>query len=274
MKWSKYNHLFESKKYGYLLYNGETNSFAKVERDMFHLLKLISIGESSIVDLDKDTLASLLSAKVFIDEKSENDFFYEKKFNYQFNSFDSANLGLAIAPTTHCNFNCPYCYEENRLPNYMTEATVNHLIDFINRHERIKNVGITWYGGEPLMAFKTIQQLLEKLVKTKCELGRHDIVTNGYLLDKEKAVFFREQNLTLMQITIDGGKEYHNKRRILTSGAPTYDKILNNIDTFFKYNPDTYVSVRMNLDDINIDSFYKTYSALERKPIWNISCFY
>ena len=265
MKWSTYNHLFESQKFGYLLYNSESNSFAKLNKDMFYLLNEIAIDSNKINKLDESSLKSLVTSKILIDEKNERDFFYEKKFNYQFNSFDSSNLGLAIAPTTHCNFDCPYCYEENRLPNYMDEATIDHLIEFIKNHDRIKKLGLTWYGGEPLLAFKTIKKILAKIAKTDYELDRHGIVTNGYLLDKEKAIFFKDHNLTHVQITIDGAKEYHNQRRTPTSGTPTYDKILDNIDTFFKYNSEAFVTIRMNLDNVNIDSFYDTYNELLKR---------
>jgi len=262
MKWSKYNHLFKSPKFGYLLYNSETNSFAKLDEELFSALKDISQDNNKIKDIDTDILESLLQGKILIKKEIQNDFLYEKRFNYNLNTFNPEHLGLAIAPTTHCNFNCPYCYEEDRRPDYIDEETIDNLVEYIKKHEHVKSLSITWYGGEPLLAFKKIKQILERIAKLDITLNRHDVVTNGYLLDKEKAIYFQENNVTNMQITIDGDKKYHDNRRVLTSGAPTYDKIIENIDTFFKYNTSTHISIRMNLDDSNKDSFYPIYKEL------------
>lgn len=75
-------------------------------------------------------------------------------------------LSLTIAPTLSCNFRCPYCYETGRKYNTMTPSIVSDVIHFI--HERIEatqlidgkhHVSISWYGGEPLLQPKIIEQI-------------------------------------------------------------------------------------------------------------------
>jgi len=265
MEWSKYNHLFESKKHGYLLFNAETNSFAKLDKDTYKNLKLIENNNKSIDELDKELVKDLESADILV--KDPLNFLHKKRLHYYFNAFDTANLGLAIAPTTHCNFNCSYCYEENRKPIYMSIETEKNIIKFITKHDRVKNLRITWYGGEPLLGFDSIKRLLKEFKKINtAKLTSHTMTTNGYLLDEEKSLFFSEHPLDTIQITIDGTKEYHDKRRRLApNNQPTFDKIVKNIDKFVFHNPNTRVVIRVNLDKSNKNSFINIYNEFNKR---------
>ena len=142
MVFSKYNFLFESSKYGYLLYNSASNAFIRLDRSSFEGLKKIEQDASLISGLSDSSLEKLKKAKVIVND--DNQFFYNKRMNFYFNTFDAVNLGLAIAPTTHCNFNCSYCYESNRRPIYMTPEIERGVIRFIKGYERVKNLNLTW----------------------------------------------------------------------------------------------------------------------------------
>ena len=236
MEWSKYNYLFKSDKYGHLLFNAETNAFAKIDEDTFDTLKLVSENKENIKDLDEDFINELKRAEILVSDPTQ--FIYKKRLQYYFNTFESSNLGLAIAPTTHCNFNCPYCYEENKKPIYMNQKTEANIIAFIKNHDRIKNYQILWYGGEPLLGFDSIKH---------AKLSNHSLITNGYLLDENKSIFFKDYPLDGVQITIDGTKEFHDKRRTLAlNNGPTFDRIVENIDKFVFHNPKTKVVIRVN----------------------------
>jgi uncharacterized protein len=244
-----------------LLFNAETRAFAVIDEVLY--LQLIRAQETNNVEgIPVDIIDDLVKAKILI-EDGDNSLFYRKKFNYYFKNFDSTDLGFAIAPTTFCNFNCPYCYEEGRKPIFMTEEIENQLISFIKKHESVKDVDITWYGGEPLANFMSIRRILEKLGKENAiNLNDHSIVTNGYLLDDYKSKYFSDHPLDDLQITIDGNKDIHDKRRVLSNGAPSYETIIRNIDSFFKYNKKTRVSIRVNIDTSNQEFFYDLYKDL------------
>ena len=259
--WSQFNHLFNSKKYGYLLYNAETNAFANLSMEMFNTLSAISEDERKINELDEETIDKLFQKKILVKDKS--DYLHRRRLRYYFQAFDTSNLGLAVAPTTACNFICPYCYEENKVNKYMTEETEQLLLNFIDGHKRTNILNLTWYGGEPLMGFKSIQRILEGLKKINhIKLGLHNMPTNGYLLTKEVSLFFKENPMNSIQVTIDGAKEHHNNLRMLPGNLPTFDKIISNLDTFMEYNPNTPVFIRMNLLNDNIDSFGKAHQEL------------
>ncbi|NJK96275.1 MAG: radical SAM protein [Bacteroidales bacterium] len=264
MIFSKYNFLYES-KHGYLLYNSASNAFIELDKNSFDKLKQIENNPSLFDELGDRSKEKLIAAKVFVED--DNQFFYNKRMNFYFNTFDSANLGLAIAPTTHCNFACSYCYEGNHKPLYMTEEIEKQVITFIKEHNRIKHLNLTWYGGEPLLGFDSIKRLIRDISKIpNLMLGQHTMTSNGYLLSKEKSMFFKDFPLTCIQITIDGNKESHDSRRTLSPHKePTYNVIIKNIEEFIKLNPDTRVAIRANLDHSNAETFIEVYSELSEK---------
>ena len=261
MKFSKYNHIFHSAKYGFLLYNSETNSFAELDEKLYLQFSEIESGNIDITEIDSTLINELIKAKVLV--ANEKSFYYEKKFRYYLNNFNPNLLRLAIAPTTFCNFNCPYCYEENRKPVFMSKETEDNLIKFIKKHKTVDSVDITWYGGEPLANFKSIQNILEKISENiDVKLGSHSMITNGYLLDEEKSQYFSQHQLDSIQITIDGNKNSHDRRRILQNGGATYDTIIENIEGFLKYNKNTRILIRVNIDATNSTDFITLYNNL------------
>jgi uncharacterized protein len=255
--------LFYSEKYGYLLYNAETNIFANLSKDMFDQLKKVSNEEISINELDADSINQLLQKKVLV--KDKNEYVYRRRLRYYYQAFDTSNLGLAVAPTTACNFVCPYCYEENKKYDYMSQETEQDLLKFIDSHKRTHTLNLTWYGGEPLMRFGSIVRILEGMKNIKhIKLGLHNMTTNGYLLDENVSLFFKENPIDSIQVTIDGTREYHNQSRILPNNKPTYDTILKNIDGFMNHNPDKDIIIRMNLHRGNIHIFGQAYNELTK----------
>lgn len=261
LQWSQYNHLFKSEKFGYLLFNAESNTFAQLDDTNFKLMKSLEANPENVSKLEDDLKEQLIRRRILVTWPEE--YYFRRRYKYFMKAFDTANLGLAVAPTTDCNFVCPYCYEKNKKHAYMTEKTENDLLSFIRSYERVRTLNLTWYGGEPLLGFKTIEHVLNEIDKINhLKLGLHNMPTNGYLLDEAKCRFFSEHPMTSIQITLDGDKEHHNKNRMLAGNLPTFDQIIANADMFMHYNPNTIVYIRMNLDRKNEDSFKLAHKQL------------
>jgi len=261
MEWSKYNTLFKSEKFGNLLYNSETNTFAELSDELFLQLDNIRQEKDNISSLNNNVKETLVRAKIL--DKNNNYLSYYKRFQYLLQNFSSDTLNLTIAPTTFCNFSCPYCYEENRIPVFMDEKIEEDLITFIKKNERTNKLSITWYGGEPLVGFNSIKRLMRRIEDEKIEIVSHGMITNGYLLDYRKSKFFTHHKLDFIQITLDGIQEVHDKRRILTGGGATFDKIISNIKIFQELNPSTSINIRVNLDKNNTDDYEKLYKYIK-----------
>jgi uncharacterized protein len=165
-------------------------------------------------------------------------------------------LNITIAPSLDCNMACPYCFED-RDDLVMSIETQSQLVSFVKTHlegyPNIKHLGISWYGGEPLMQKDIIYSLSEKLIKLCKEKGvkySASIISNGILLDPETAKHLKDYcKISGIQITIDGLKETHNARRILIGDGDGFDIIVNNIEACKDI---LNISVRVNVDKENV----------------------
>jgi uncharacterized protein len=168
------------------------------------------------------------------------------------------SIHLTIAPTLSCNFGCPYCFETAK-PGVMEENVQQAVFDFIqNQIETIhpKNISITWYGGEPLLAKDIVVSMSRKidaLSKAYSMTSGFNIVTNGYLIDETAAEQLFDCGIRRAQITIDGCEERHNHRRFLKTNPEkgTYDQILRGINLFAQHG--IKVILRMNVDKENLE---------------------
>lgn len=266
MKISRYTYLFKSTKNGNLIYNARTNSFAELSDSMFERLKTIESSPERINELfTQDDLDVLLKTKILVNENEDDDYVMTEKLRYYMSSFNPNYLNLTIAPTTECNFRCPYCYEENKEKKFITTEVENAIVDFIIKHEKINQIGLTWYGGEPLLAFQSIKSLYEKMSKIEGKrIIHHSIITNGYLMDKEKCLFFKEHKLNLIQFTLDGCRETHNKIRLhRNKDITTYDKIVENIELCASQLPETNINVRVHVDENRLEEYAKVHSEMK-----------
>ncbi len=162
---------------------------------------------------------------------------------------------LTVCPTTGCNFDCPYCFE-NHNTGIMTEQVqddVAGLLDRILDIGTVRRLEVSWYGGEPLLGSRVIEALSPRFIDL-CE--KHgvaynaEIITNGYLLTQPIADLLGRCRVTLAQITLDGIGPEHDKTRRLAGGGPTFERITGNLRTLklpFR------VSIRHNVHAGNYD---------------------
>ena len=263
MIWSKYNFLFNSKKYGFLLYNSLTNLFAEIDYETAE--KIIAIGKNNhkITDyFSNEEITELINNKIIV----ENDYdeYLDIKLQKHLKRFDKSQMNLTIAPTLHCNFKCDYCFEEARPNIYMSDKVEDEIIQFIKRHESVKTLYVTWYGGEPLLNFKRIKTLTAKIKKLQLNYFA-SIITNGYLLSEDKINNFLELGIKYIHLTIDGPKEIHNKRRPHLYNSNSFDVIYNNmllLKPFLK-NRKMKLSVRVNIDKTNEKYYHEIYHKIK-----------
>ena len=139
---------------------------------------------------------------------------------------------LTIYATNACNFRCTYCSQDHNEQNLQPE-TAEAIVNFVKQISReVKILHIRWFGGEPILQFQVMDYIMEKsnliCKKNHCKLEM-SVTTNGYLLNKEMLLKMKRYNLQALQITIDGNKKDHDKKRILKNGQGTYDRIRDNM---------------------------------------------
>jgi uncharacterized protein len=167
-------------------------------------------------------------------------------------------LGLILLPTEACNFRCVYCYEEfkyKRMEPWVVQG-VKALMS--RRAPGLTSLSVSWFGGEPLLARDVIEDVMahaQSLVKANpAILLASDATTNGYLLTPALLERLVELGVRSYQISFDGPRDWHDKKRVLAGGKGTYDRIWGNLvaarDTNTKFN----VMVRLHADHENVEA--------------------
>lgn len=265
MQWSRYNLLFESKRNGWLLYNSASNSFVSLEHDAaVMVMQTRDNPDNPDYSDNPDLYFKLRGGGFLMEEGQDDDMFRILKMRRLAASYAGNILVLTIAPTRECNFACKYCFEHNKTPTKMTDETEDKVIRFIEKHKAVNRVSVVWYGGEPLLEFERMKSL-NKGIENTGKKYEATIVTNGYYLTLEVIKALDELRVSTIQITLDGTKETHDKRRFLIDGGPTFERIIENMDHLVQSDWKGSLQVRVNVDPENSKEFVDIYQFIENR---------
>lgn len=168
---------------------------------------------------------------------------------------------IIINPTLACNYRCWYCYE-NHIPHSKISAETlerifKHMTHIVETNSQLQSFPIAFFGGEPLLYFKDIVLPIIRFHNTLCK--QYNILyksigftSNGGLLNQEMITTLAQYENVQFQITLDGGKEAHNKIRYSYKGQDTYTVILHNIISLVKNGIN--VRLRINYTSNSLDS--------------------
>ncbi|MCX7996024.1 MAG: SPASM domain-containing protein [candidate division WOR-3 bacterium] len=259
---SKYNFFFDAEDGTHLAFNAISCGFAELDNKDFFIIKdALSRHEIQYTkELKIETWGDLIKGG-FIVEAEVNEINLLKMVNNTQRFNRTIDLSLTVLPTFACNLNCVYCYESVKRNEFMNDDVQNRLIKIIERRTGVlKNLHITWMGGEPLLGYKIISNLSQKIQEICLKRGikySSGIITNGYFLD---ATIFRklteEMSVNFFQITIDGPRDIHDRRRPLKTGGGSFDRIIYNllqIAEVLNNKNKIKIVVRVNIDKGNAD---------------------
>jgi uncharacterized protein len=150
----------------------------------------------------------------------------------------------------------------------MSDKVLQNLKDYIKKEccGKIKKIFLQWYGGEPLLKFNIIKDLTAHIESLNIPFNA-DIVTNGVLLTEEKINLLKKLKINSIQITLDGIKETHDKKRRFKNSKGSYDVIMNNLLILHSYvekNKDIQVNIRINIDKDNKNEYHIVYSHIRK----------
>ena len=264
MKQSQYNILHKMSSPSYCIaYNSFSNSLALLNEEEYETI--CEIESNAEISLNQEFEKKLREGNFIVDDnENELELVRERLLRAR---YSSNSLGLTIAPTMDCNFACTYCYEKgHRNRGRLDEITQSNIVKLVeDTSPTIRRLEVTWYGGEPLLCIDIVDSL-SRAFKRICEKVNIDlnmsIITNGYLLTKDVAAHLQELGISFCQITVDGSKEQHNKRRIHIEGCDTYDTILDNACNASDY---FQISIRVNTDKNNLDAIHHVKQQIERR---------
>lgn len=254
MYWSKYNTLSKSEKYGFLLFNTMSLAFIRINEQDIDMWKKLRETPDSYTNFQNYDF--LIKARILVDNQEDDLNVYLA--DVLKNRYNSSDMALTILPTRGCNFGCIYCYEQDRPNVLMNEQTEKAIVKFVCSNSNLKRLSVVWYGGEPLLNFDSMVRLTKMFKQLNIEYSAK-IVSNGYLLTKEKADLMKDLAIRNIQITFDGSEEIHNQRRFLLGGQPTYRKIMDNLKYLLSINKEITIDIRTNIDRRNKDDYNKFY---------------
>ncbi len=177
-------------------------------------------------------------------------------------------LCLHVAHT--CNLNCSYCFaSQGRYSGeraVMSFETGRQALDFLiaNSGER-HNLEVDFFGGEPLMNFDVVKQLVAYARSVEKEAGknfRFTLTTNGMLIDDD-VIDFANREMSNVVLSLDGRKEVHDRYRVDYAGKGSWERIVPKFQklvearggknyymrgTFTHANPDFLEDIKVMLD--------------------------
>ena len=140
-------------------------------------------------------------------------------------------LCLHIAHT--CNLNCSYCFASQGKYHgdraVMSFEVGKQALDFLiaNSGSR-RNLEVDFFGGEPLMNFQVVKDLVayaRSIEKQHNKNFRFTLTTNGMLIDDD-VIDFANRECSNVVLSLDGRKEIHDRYRVDYAGNGSWEKIV------------------------------------------------
>ena len=140
-------------------------------------------------------------------------------------------LCLHIAHT--CNLNCSYCFASQGKYNgeraVMSFEVGKRALDFLVENSGTRrNLEVDFFGGEPLMNFQVVKDLVayaRSIEKEKGKNFRFTLTTNGLLIDDD-VIEFANRECHNVVLSLDGRKEIHDRFRVDYAGNGSFDRIV------------------------------------------------
>ncbi|MDC7233431.1 MAG: radical SAM protein [Spirochaetales bacterium] len=220
-------------------------------------------GEADLIESDlarqfqEDTLqdpSPFIEKGYYMDEEKESSLFNSAYLDFV-DQQDDGEIQIFYVPDYFCNFNCTYCYQEEYESSTAVKdqrQIIDAFFDYIDKTFAGRKYYLTLFGGEPLLDTehhkKNIYHFLDRANERGLSLA---VVTNGYSLESYLPRL-KESSIREIQITIDGPRKVHDKRRPLRGGQGTFDRVSDAVNLTLQAG--LRVNLRAVIDKQNIDS--------------------
>ena len=146
---------------------------------------------------------------------------------------------LCLHIAHNCNLACQYCFAEegeyHGRKALMSLEVGKKALDFLVAHSgNRRNLEVDFFGGEPLMNWEVVKQLVEygrSLEEPYQKKFRFTLTTNGVLLNKE-IMEFCNREMGNVVLSLDGRKKVHDQMRPTRAGTGSYDLVVPKFQKF------------------------------------------
>jgi len=230
---------------GFYFFDVNTNQIVDVDEKTYQYLQ----NMADVPDLHVEKELTKLKSQGYLSNKRPlrmtpiKDDFLEHCLNEKI-----AQLTLQV--TRNCNFKCSYClYTAGDSANHRSHSSQKMTLEmaiacvdfFWTRSKSQGKIAIGFYGGEPLLEFDLIKNVVyyaEKMFEGR-DLN-FVMTTNGSLFNDENIEFLSKHNFNIM-VSIDGTPEVHNQsRKFAYNGEGTFHIIEKNLKKIKNVSPEFF----------------------------------
>jgi uncharacterized protein len=198
--------------------------------------------------------ASAFEEKGYITGEKAEAALYRRRYLDFIEARDNGEVQLFFVPTYACNFACAYCYQNAYNPEQQpwNREVTDAFFAYIDGELSGRRKYVTIFGGEPLLPSPKVREGLEYFIRRAGErsLGLA-VVTNGYHL-REYLDLLGTGDIREIQVTLDGPRDVHNRRRPLQNGQGSFDAVVEGVDEALSRG--LPVNLRVVLDRENTDA--------------------
>lgn len=221
------------------------------------IVKLITekygVAESEVLECIEDVKELEEEGKLWSKDEYED-------LAIDFKNRNTVIKALCLHIAHSCNLNCSYCFAaqgkyhgEDAL---MSFETGKRALDFLVENSGTrKNLEVDFFGGEPLLNFNVVKQLVKyarSIEKEKNKNFRFTLTTNGMLIDDD-VIDFCNAEMDNVVLSLDGRREIHDHFRKDLGGNGSYDKILPKFKKFVEKRGDKSYYMRGTFTHNNVD---------------------
>jgi uncharacterized protein len=260
---------------GFALYNAASGAVLRLEGPHADEVSRLLSGRRAL--MSEDALAPELVARLrrggFLGEPDADEL--EPIRERYWAARGDAPVVLLVTTTMDCNLGCYYCYEL-RSPDALSavdaDAVVSIARERLGRRHKTR-LHVDWYGGEPLLNVEFLEAASDAL-QTFCAAEgvtyHASIISNGTRWPDDVGGFVRRHKLREVQISFDGLREHHDRRRRYrrshrrAEDVSSFDRAVELVDRLLQH---TRVDVRFNVDPANAEDL-EGFVALARSRGW------
>lgn len=173
---------------------------------------------------------------------------------------------ITLNVTNECNLRCSYCFEKNKCSSYMDTMTAEKILRFtydrfIETRDNVnEKFNISFFGGEPLLNFDLIQDIVSKNLD-----ANYYITTNFVAVSDEMLQVFQDYDFGIL-VSIDGIKEIHDKNR-----CNSYDRVVANIKRAIEYGLHLNLEARITITPEDVSHLFEATKNVFELGIDNIA---
>ena len=169
--------------------------------------------------------------------KEQGKLFTPDHFQSMAGDLKKKSAGVVKALCLHiahsCNLNCSYCFASQGKYHgeraLMSFEVGKQALDFLVANSRgRRNLEVDFFGGEPLMNFQVVKDLVAYARSIEKEAGknfRFTLTTNGMLIDDD-VIDFANRECSNVVLSLDGRKEVHDRYRVDYAGKGSWETIV------------------------------------------------